>query len=104
MAKQAKTDAVWTTIDPTTLPVPVAKQYTCYKEAYAEMKAERKAFEDALAALSGLPGHGRRMIFGYNFGKLSVAVVDAEPAKPSASGSTSLADFLKSTAASGRRT
>lgn len=103
MAKQIKSDAIWTTIDPATLPAPIAKQYIRYKEAYAEMKAERKAFEDALAALSSLPAT-KRMIFGYNFGKLSVAVVDAEPAKPAASGSASLADFLKSTAASGRRT
>lgn len=39
---------------------------------------------------------GKRLVFGYNFGKLSVALVD-DDAKPStAKGTTSLSDFLKS--------
>lgn len=102
MAKTAST-ATWQTIDPETLPVQIAKQYLRYKEAYKEMKAERSAFEQAMRDAIPAPV-GKRIVFGYNFGKLSIAVVD-DDAKPAKSSSAlSLSDFLKSTTASGRRT
>ena len=91
MAK-SPTTANWQTIDTDTLPVPIAKQYANYKEAYAEMKAERLAFEDAVRKLIACPT-GKRVVFGYNFGKLSVALV-ADDAKPAtAKGAVSLASF-----------
>lgn len=93
MAK-ANSTATWTQIDTDTLPSAIAKQYANYKSAYAEMKAERKAFEDALAAMLAVPT-GKRAVFGYNFGKLSIAIVDddAKPAK--ASSAVSLASLIK---------
>lgn len=93
MAKPA-TNATWTQIDTDTLPTPIAKQYANYKSAYSEMKAERKAFEDALSALLTIPA-GKRAVFGYNFGKLSIAIV-ADDAKPkSASSAVSIASLIK---------
>lgn len=87
--------ATWITIDPASLPTSIAKQYDNYKEAYKEMKAERTAFEEALSsALS--PPKGKRVVFGYNFGKLSIAIVDDDTkaaAKPS--GAVSLASLLQ---------
>lgn len=93
MAKATST-ATWTQIDTETLPTAIAKQYANYKSAYAEMKAERKAFEDALVAMLSVPT-GKRAVFGYNFGKLSIAIVDddAKPAK--ASLAVSLASLIK---------
>lgn len=93
MAKEA-IKATWTQIDTDSLPTPIAKQYANYKSAYAEMKAERKAFEDAIAAVLSVP-QGKRAIFGYNFGKLSIAIV-ADDAKPkSTSSAVSLQSLLK---------
>ena len=100
MAKTTST-ANWQTLDPQTLPTAIAKQYARYKEAYAEMKAERTSFETALAAVISVPS-GSKLIFGYNFGKLSIAVV-AAATKPAAKGALSLSDFLKAQAASGHR-
>lgn len=84
MAKTSS-PATWTQIDTDTLPTPLAKQYANYKSAYSEMKAERKAFEDALVGMLAVPA-GKRAVFGYNFGKLSIAIVDDDAkAKPSTS-------------------
>lgn len=103
MAKSPAPTANWQTIDPATLPAAVSKQYANYKSAYAEMKAERIAFEEAMRELAPAPT-GKRLVFGYNFGKLSVALVDddAKPAKPA--NATSLSAFLASQATQGKRT
>lgn len=93
MAKQPAT-ATWTQIDTNTLPTPIAKQYANYKSAYVEMKAERKAFEDAITALLTIPT-GKRAVFGYNYGKLSIAIVDATAAPKSTSSATSFASLIK---------
>ena len=102
MAK-AQGDAVWHELDISTLSPSIQVEYVKYKQMYAEMKAQRVVFEHVLAAASELP-EGKRMVFGYNFGKLSVAIVDddrkaakATPAKQS------LADFIASQASAGRR-
>ena len=92
MAKQASS-ATWTQIDTETLPTAIAKQYANYKSAYVEMKAERKSFEDALAAKLDIPT-GKRAVFGYNFGKLSIAIVD-DTAKPKATSAVSLASLIR---------
>lgn len=102
MAKSPST-LNWQTLDPATLRVPVAKQYERYKSAYREMKAERDAFEQALREDAGVPD-GMKLVIGYNFGKLSVALAP-DDAKPStAKGTTSLSDFLSSQATAGKRT
>lgn len=93
MAKQAQT-ASWTQIDTDSLPAAIAKQYANYKSAYAEMKAERKAFEDALATMLNVP-QGKRAVFGYNFGKLSIAIVDDDKPAAKASSAVSLASLIR---------
>lgn len=91
----AKTStATWTQIDTDTLPVAIAKQYANYKSAYAEMKAERKAFEDALAAMLTVPP-GSKPVFGYNFGKLSIAIVLDDKPAAKASSAVSLASLIR---------
>lgn len=102
MAKSPST-ANWQTIDPATLPAPIAKQYDRYKEAYREMKAERSAFEDAMKGLITV-AQNQRVVFGYNFGKLSIALVEGEIKPVTKSGAQSLSDFLKSQATLGKRT
>lgn len=102
MAKEA-IKANWQTIDPASLSVPIQKQFERYRIAYREMKAERDAFETAVREQAALPT-GKKLAIGYNFGKLSFAVVDddAKPAKTS--GSLSLSAFLAGQTAQGKRT
>lgn len=94
MAKANNEGTVWHEINPETLDDGLLRAYQSYKAAYARMKAERVQFEDSMQLAAALPV-GKRMVFGYNFGKLSVAIVDddrkpktAQPAKQS------LSDFL----------
>lgn len=100
MAK-ARSDLTWTEIDPTSLPDELRAQYQKYKEAYAAMKAFRQRFEGCLNDYIN-PPEGKRVVCGYNFGKLSIALAD-DDRKPAKAGAGSLADFLASAQASGRR-
>lgn len=101
MAKKYATDAVFVTIDPQTLLPAQLAAYEHSKTLYREYKAAREAFENAMQ--EGVQ-EGERMVFGYNFGKLSVAIVpdDRKPVK--AKSTQSLAEFLAAQAAGGRRT
>jgi hypothetical protein len=104
MAYTAKrTDATWIEMDVATLDHNTQTQYQMYKQAYADMKAQRQKFEDMMQTDAGLP-EGKRMVFGYNFGKLSVAIVDDDrkPAKAKQA-KQSLADFIASQAQAGAR-
>jgi hypothetical protein len=94
MTKHEAPKAIWNTIDPTSLPTAMAKQYTRYKEAYAEMKAERKAFEDAISDTIA-PAPGKRVVFGYNFGKLSIAIVDDDTKPKTPTGAISISALCK---------
>lgn len=99
----AKTDADWLTIDATTLSPELAEAYAQYKASYKLMKEARQAFEQSMADGAGL-AEGKRLIFGYNFGKLSIAVVedDRKPAKAK-NQTLSLSAFLERQEASGHR-
>lgn len=90
MTKTTKTDAVWQNIDTETLPTTIGDAYRAYKDAYKDMKEARSEFEGRITKAID-PAKGKRVIFGYNFGKLSVAVVDDDKprAKPSFSVSLS---------------
>lgn len=94
MAKSSTSTLAWQNIDVATLPPAIAKQYARYKETYAEMKAERLAFEQAAAALVSPPA-GKRVVFGYNFGKLSVALADDDAKPTKATGGISLSSLLR---------
>lgn len=101
MATQYTDKADWQELDPASLPAHCATAYADYKAKYREMKANRDSFEQAMQA--GVPA-GHRMVFGYRFGKLSVAIVKAEDApKPKAQvARKSLADYLAQARANGR--
>lgn len=99
MAKQ--TDATWFEIDPSTLDETAKRAYDTYKALYRQAKEARQSFETIMQGTADL-AQGKRMIFGYNFGKLSVAVVNGE-AKSEAKPKLGLAQFLASQASQGRR-
>lgn len=78
--KVAKGD--WTEIDPATLPAQLSKPYNEYLAARKLAADKREAFETAFkTALKGRIPAGQKAVFGYNFGKLSMAVVEDD--KPS---------------------
>lgn len=83
MARTRDDNLTWTEIDASTLPTGLAAAYADYKEAQRLAASLREAFETAFneMAAPNLP-RGRRYVFGYRFGKLSIAETDAEPAKP----------------------
>lgn len=91
----AKTStATWTQIDTNSLPAEIAKRYADYKDFYAVMKNARADFENALAAMLNVPT-GKRAVFGYNFGKLSIAIVDDDKPAVKASSAVSLASLIR---------
>ena len=94
MAKD--TTANWQVVNVDTLPTDIRDAYDFYKEEYKAMKEARDVFEAALRkALADHTPKGKRIAIAYNFGKLSVAVVD-DNAKPAASSkAVSLADIIK---------
>jgi hypothetical protein len=77
MAK-IKEDLNWQEVDPDTLQAPVASAFAAYKEAYATAKEFRDEFERLASETAALP-ETHRLAFGYNFGKLSIAVAKAKP-------------------------
>lgn len=98
----AKQDANWVNIDTDSLSVELKNAYAEYKGQYQAMKKARQYFEDQMG--KDIPA-GQRMIFGYNFGKLSVAIVedDRKVAKPKAQ-TQSLSQFLAQAKGNGYRT
>lgn len=98
----AKQEANWVTIEVASLDDDRLNAYNNYKMAYQTMKAARQRFEELMG--QDIP-QGQRMIFGYNFGKLSVAVVEDDRKAPKPKATTqSLSDFLVSAKAHGDRT
>lgn len=102
MAKQYEDKADWQELDPTALAPKLATAYEQYKALYKQMKAARVQFEDMMQ--SGVP-EGKRMVFGYRFGKLSVAIVEGREEAPKAAtkGKLTLAQFLQAAQANGGR-
>lgn len=98
----AKIEAKWTNVNVETLPPAMAKLWAKYKAQYALMKEAREAFEDAFAGEVSLPA-GKKIAFGYNFGKLAVAVVDGGAKPKSDVSAISLADWAAAQERSGRR-
>jgi hypothetical protein len=94
-----KQDAVWTTIDPASLPQEAKALYDAYKTQYRVMKEAREAFENYVG--KGVP-KGQRMVFGYNFGKLSVALVVDDRKPKQAAPKQTLAEFLAAQRDAGR--
>jgi hypothetical protein len=73
--KVAKGD--WTEVDPGSLPAQLSKPYTDYLAARKLAADKREAFEALFkTALKGRVPAGKKAVFGYNFGKLSMAIVE----------------------------
>lgn len=90
-----KSDLNWQNLSIETLSPTAAKAFAGYKEAYKLATERRKAFEATMIADAKLPST-HTLVFGYRFGKLSVAVTEATELKtPQKSGGLSLADYLK---------
>lgn len=89
-----KTAATWTQIDINSLPADIAKAYSVYKTSYAAMKEARLHFETKLAHVLDTP-QGKRAVFGYNFGKLSIAIVDDDKPATKATSAVSLSTLVK---------
>lgn len=75
------TDLQWIEIDLDSLPHDVRDAYDEYKVVQREAAKLRATFEAALTAASPAPACFR-YAFGYRFGKLSIALAPAAPAKP----------------------
>ena len=87
-----KAELDWTQLDPASLSPDLRKAYDAYKEAARHANSLREAFERAMTVAID-PLDGEKVIFGYRFGKLSLAIAPADkPRKPSAA--ISLADFI----------
>ena len=87
-----KTELEWTQLDPASLSPDLRKAYDTYKEAARHAESLRKTFEAAMTNAID-PLEGEKVVFGYRFGKLSLAIAPADkPRKPSAA--VSLADFI----------
>ena len=94
MAKDSNVQ--WSVIHTETLPADISAAYKSYKSAYAAMKDARDEFEIALrAALRDSTPKGKRLAIAYNFGKLSVAIVDDDRKSASPKSAISLADLAK---------
>lgn len=88
--------ANWQVVNIDTLPTDIREAYDSYKEAYKAMKEERDNFEAAMrAALASHTPKGKRLAIAYNFGKLSVAMVDDDRKPAATSKSISLSDLIK---------
>lgn len=72
----------WKEINTETLPKELKGAYDAYKAKYAESVKLRETFETMVNATVQLPA-GKRMAISYRFGKISMAVTDAEVAKVS---------------------
>lgn len=94
-----KSQLVWSEIDPTSLSLEQQAAYAEYKNEYVEMKKARAAFEQSMQVHAPA---GSRIVCGYNFGKLSVALAPDE-ARPAKQAKGSLADFIAAQQAGGRR-
>lgn len=88
------TDAIWQDIDVTTLDAEAQAAYNEYKVAQRMAAELRAKFEQTVTDSLPIPA-GKRMVFGYRFGKLSAALVedDRKASKPKQA-KGSLADFL----------
>lgn len=94
-------EAQWADIAVDTLSIEAQMAYEEYKAAQRKAASLRQAFEDCVTGSLSLPA-GKRMVFGYRFGKLSAALVeDDRKAKKPTQVKGSLADFLAAQGAGG---
>ena len=74
------TDLTWTNVDVADLPVDLQSLYDDYKAAQKIASTKRSIFETAMSvAAQPKTPTGKMLMFGYKFGKLSVAWADLKP-------------------------
>lgn len=96
MAKQKQAlISDWTELNVETLPAQARMAYNKLKQAREAARVAKDAFETAARDGMDVP-NGVRVVFAYNFGKLSIALApdDAKQGKASAK-AVSLTDWLK---------
>ncbi|MDR3572228.1 MAG: hypothetical protein P4L50_00065 [Anaerolineaceae bacterium] len=93
----------WANVDPNTLPATILASYNEYREAAKFASEARNAFESAFSS-AVKPAKGQRVIYGYRFGKLSIAVVTDDKPASTHKGEQSLTDWLASRRNAGIRT
>jgi len=89
----------WTDIDPAELSADAQSHYAAYKASYRAMKEAKARFEASARECIPAPD-GLEVKFGYNFGKLGIALApkgEAKVAKPK----QSLAEWIEAQQASG---
>jgi len=98
MANASPDNLTWRNVDPTDLTASQLAAYEAYKSAQREAARLREAFETHFATDLGFTDTSpSRIVFGYKFGKLSIAVAPNDrPRKPAAKPSSAgnLAAFL----------
>ena len=96
----------WREVDPSTLPDDIEAAYREMKAVYRDYAQRKQAFEALMQEhhANVLPS-GKELKFGYNFGKLSIAIGPARERKPKREAKTeqSLSDWLQAQAANGDR-
>lgn len=95
----------WQTVEVSKLPAEIQEFYADAKGVYKEYKLAKGIFESEMQALFAdkMP-EGCELKFGYNFGKLSVAVgPKVERKAKSAAQTQSLGDWLAGQASAGQR-
>jgi hypothetical protein len=91
-------DLVWCNVETDDIPASALELYNQYKTLQRQAAHARETFEaEFSAALNITPTSATRLVFGYKFGKLSIAVApnDKPKAQPKRT-TTSLTDFLAS--------
>ena len=98
-----KSELQWQNVEVSELGSELEGLYNASKEAYRAYKAARDMFESAMRETYSNVGENSELKFGYNFGKLSVAIgpKTAKKSKSEAPKQT-LAEFLAAQAESGR--
>ena len=95
----------WRNVDTDELSPDLLDRYEVYKSLQRQAAQAREAFEAEFTASVGLmPTSPQRLVFGYKFGKLSIAVALNDKPKPMPKRQAStLADFLASARLTGAR-
>lgn len=94
----------WQNVEISELHSDTAELYRIAKEQYRTYKAAREKFEQAMQDnYADALGDDEELKFGYNFGKLSIAVGEKRERKPKrdTAGKPSLGDWLKARQDSG---
>lgn len=92
----------WIEIDAEGLDREGAKLYRELKAAQKAAREAKEAFEEYVREGADVP-KGKKLVFAYNFGKLSCAIVDDDGKAKASKPKQSLAEYLAAMKAAGRR-